>query len=618
MNQTTRYFAYVRKSTDDPLRQQRSIGDQIEELKMLAEREGIQIVEIIEEKQSAKIPGRPKFNEMLVRIERGEASAIIAWHPDRIARNPIDSGRVIHLLDTGKITDLKFSTYRFEANAQGKFMLAVMFGQSKYYVDNLSENIRRGMSHKLKEGGWPQAAPIGYMNDAEARTIVPHPVNGPIMRQMFELYATGDYPVTELREVLIDMGLTLGLRGRNIAAGKVYHALRNPFYYGVMRYGGEYYDGKHKPLVTQELFEKCQQMMKRRGRAGRRGKKLKVFAYRRLFRCGECGCMISMEVQKGHQYLRCTRKRRNCRQKFIRGEEMTRQLNADLHRFAMHPRTAGRLLAKIEGIREEESQASLVEQAKLKQEIVACQDRQDQLMNLSLDRLITVDEFRKTKNRLVLDEKAARERLAALAAGSWAIWLEPFKRFVNASLEATSVAESEDEAVKAKFVRTLGSNPTLRDQRLKWDLRGVWQLVENPDFVALKSLAAKGEFLNESEREEENEREWSGGESNSRPRHCERRALPTELPPRSNCAHGAAGAPWGGECSAGSDGCQACGRARSREQRRRGMAILLENEFSNWIGFHQTPGPLDDEQNYVASTLWMGCERDCAVRGVLG
>src|SRR6202035_1654543 len=170
-----RFFIYARKSTDDISRQIRSIDDQIAELRDLARKEQLDVAEVFIEKQTAKIPGRPVFNEMLERIEKGEATGILAWHPDRLSRNSLDGGRVIHLVATGKIKELKFPTIVFDPSPSGKFMLSIMFGQSKYYVDNLSENIKRGQRQKLKNGIWPKLAPLGYLNDRESRTIVPDP-----------------------------------------------------------------------------------------------------------------------------------------------------------------------------------------------------------------------------------------------------------------------------------------------------------------------------------------------------------------------------------------------------------------------------------------------------------
>ena len=127
-NQTRKFFIYARKSTDSEDRQVRSIGDQIAELKELAKKENLEVIDIIVEKQTAKAPGRPMFAEMLKRLEKGEALGILAWHPDRLARNSIDGGQIIYLVDTGVIKELKFPTFWFDPTPQGKFMLNIAFG----------------------------------------------------------------------------------------------------------------------------------------------------------------------------------------------------------------------------------------------------------------------------------------------------------------------------------------------------------------------------------------------------------------------------------------------------------------------------------------------------------
>lgn len=155
-NQTKKFFIYARKSTDSEDRQVRSINDQIAELKELAKKENLEIVDIFVEKQTAKKPGRPVFAEMLKRIEAGKAEGILARHPNRLARNSVDGGQIIYLVDTGVIKELKFPTFWFDPTPQGKFMLSIDSGQSKYYIDNLSENIKRGHRQKLSRGCVPK------------------------------------------------------------------------------------------------------------------------------------------------------------------------------------------------------------------------------------------------------------------------------------------------------------------------------------------------------------------------------------------------------------------------------------------------------------------------------
>ena len=166
-----KFFLYARKSTDVEDKQVLSIEAQITELRAFAKNERLSVVEELIEKQSAKIPGRPIFNAMLDRIERGEANGIISWHPDRLARNSMDGGKIIYLLDCGHILALKFPQFWFESTPQGKFMLNIAFGQSKYYIDSLSENVKRGMRQKVRRGEYPGLAPLGYFNDPRTKNV---------------------------------------------------------------------------------------------------------------------------------------------------------------------------------------------------------------------------------------------------------------------------------------------------------------------------------------------------------------------------------------------------------------------------------------------------------------
>src|SRR3989339_380202 len=278
-NQTKKFFIYARKSTDSEDRQIRSIVDQLAELRELAKKENIDVIDTLVEKQTAKKPGRPIFAEMLKRIEAGEATGILAWHPDRLARNSVDGGQIIYLVDTGIIKELKFPTFWFDPTPQGKFMLSIAFGQSKYYIDNLSENIRRGFRQKLRNGIWPCCAPLGYLNDKNTKTIYPDKDRAVFIRKTFELYSSGDYPLAEVRRIMNEVGL----KGRHTAlsVGNYQYMLKNPVYYGLIRYKGELYEGKHEPIITKALFDKCQEVMLCKSKP--KGPRLKPYTYRGVF-----------------------------------------------------------------------------------------------------------------------------------------------------------------------------------------------------------------------------------------------------------------------------------------------------------------------------------------------
>src|SRR3989304_3517652 len=236
-NQTKKFFIYARKSTDSEDRQIRSIADQLAELRELAKKENIEIVDILVEKQTAKKPGRPVFAEMLKRIGAGEAMGILAWHPLCLARNSVDGGRIIYAVDTTKIVSLRFPTFWFEPTPQGKFMLQVAFGQSKYYSDNLKKNVERGIRQKLRRGEWLTKAPFGYVNNPRTRNIEPDVVKAKVIVRAYQVYAQGSHTLVSLAQFFSEHGVVQ--KGTPPAKASVARMLTNRVYLGFTYHKGE-------------------------------------------------------------------------------------------------------------------------------------------------------------------------------------------------------------------------------------------------------------------------------------------------------------------------------------------------------------------------------------------
>ncbi|KKT02312.1 MAG: recombinase [Candidatus Peregrinibacteria bacterium GW2011_GWF2_43_17] len=461
-----KFFLYARKSTDVEDKQILSIEAQVTELRAFAKQENLSIVEVFIEKQSAKIPGRPIFNEMLKRIENGEAAGILAWHPDRLARNSVDGGKIIYLIDCGRITALKFPQFWFEPTPQGKFMLNIAFGQSKYYVDSLSENTKRGLRQKVRRGEYPSIAPIGYINDVRNKTIIVDKKKSKIIKAAFELYAEGNARLEDVSDFLAQKG-ALSRSGKRIHKDRITFILKNPFYYGHFRYAGDIHEGKYEPIIAKKLFDQVQEVLNDRGRP-RKSTKNEPKTFCGLFSCGECGMMITAEVQKGHTYYRCTKKGINkCQQPYIREEELDKQLSALIQKVSLPQDWAEELLQMAEKDGKESAQfcSAFVQEAQNKIHKIGMQIQR--LMDAYLEQDIDREEYRTRKSTLMSEKKTLEEKIINLEQKQ-NDWLEPFREWINTAQNAPKIAR--DEALfpkKALAKEIFGSNLRLAEKKAR-------------------------------------------------------------------------------------------------------------------------------------------------------
>ncbi|MGC9049216.1 MAG: recombinase family protein, partial [Patescibacteria group bacterium] len=469
-----RYFIYIRKSTDEEDRQVLSLEAQEIELKELAKKERLEIAGVFRESQTAKEPGRPIFNEMLSRVEKGEANGILAWHPDRLARNSVDGGKIIYLIDSGKIQSLKFPTFWFEPTPQGKFMLNIAFGQSKYFVDNLSENTKRGLRQKLRRGEWPGYAPLGCLNNLRTHTIVKDLKRSRLVKKLFELYSSGNYSLKDLQKIITAQGL-LSRNGKQLSISVIQNILQNPFYYGVFKYNGEFYQGTHKPIISKKLFDVCQKVLKERSQPVKRLEKTHIF--RGLLRCGECGCAITSEVQRGHIYYRCTKKKIPCSQRYVREENLVEQISKILQRVSLPNSWTKNMIAKLEEEKQEKNQADFSFAQNLKNQMRDCEEKLDKLLDIYLSGAISKEEYSQKKQKILNQKVEISEKLRDFEQNGNR-WLEQAKKFILTSNEAKIVALKGTLTEKREFLQKVGSNIILLNQQIKYFPRSAWKILE--------------------------------------------------------------------------------------------------------------------------------------------
>lgn len=316
-----KYLLYARKSTESEDRQVLSLGSQISELQELATKKGLVIERIFQESMSAKDPGRPIFDSMLAYIEKQEeAYGLLAWRLDRLARNALDGGRISWFMDRKLIAEVQTYDRLYKNVPDDKFFMNFEFGAAKKTVDDLSILVRRGNRAKLREGGWPSIAPLGYLNDKLNKTIVVDEERAPYIRKAFELYAMGGKSVRDVANILYESGFR-SRTGQKIHKSKIHTVLSDPFHTGMMKRNGKVYQGKHEPIVSHELFERVQDVL-----FGRIHTKMQTlfFPLRGYIKCGNCGCAFTASRKKGHDYYYCTNGKGQCEEhkRYMRSEKM--------------------------------------------------------------------------------------------------------------------------------------------------------------------------------------------------------------------------------------------------------------------------------------------------------
>lgn len=481
-----RYFEYCRKSTEDEDHQVLSIESQRSELARYAERENLRIIETREEAKSAKAPGRPIFDELLRRIERGEADGILAWHPDRLARNALDGGKIIHLLDAGKLVSLKFPTYTFENTSQGKFMLAIMFGQSKYYVDSLIENIRRGNRARRARGWMTSKPPMGYLNGRSStgeKIIIPDPLRFPILQKLWQLFLSGGFSVSELRRIAnIEMGLRTIKRRRSggnpLSVSGIYRIFSNPVYAGLLIHQGQTLPGRHQPMVSRGEFERAQMLLGRKNRA--RGK-TRGFAYTGIIHCGSCGGSITAEDKTNrfgtrYVYYHCTHKKagKPCREKCLEEKQLEKQVLVFLRNVALDRAETERALEAVEKARKAEGAETSI-RVTLEQALAGCTRRMDNLTKLRLRDFISDEEFVRQRMDLNREEAVLKERIAKLQGEEW---IEPSRNLFQFGNRAAFWLTHGTKTEKRLILATVGSNLSLKAKELCIDAAKPFLILE--------------------------------------------------------------------------------------------------------------------------------------------
>jgi DNA invertase Pin-like site-specific DNA recombinase len=354
--------AYCRVSSKEQEKEGFSIPAQQKLLREYADRNGIDIIREFADAETAKSTGREQFGEMIEFLRRAQARIILVEKTDRLYRNfrdyvTLDDFDVeIHLVKEGEVLSKDSASHQ-------KFIHGIKVLMAKNYIDNLSEEVKKGLYEKAANGQYPGQAPTGYLNDRDRRIMVIDPERAPLVRKMFELYATRDYTL----DMLFDWAKSNGLwskYGKPLSRGNIERILKNPVYYGGFVYGGKLYKGIHEPIVTKQLWDDVQAAFGRHNKI--MTKRKDDFAFAGLLTCAGCGCAVVAELKKGrYVYYHCSGSKRDCSigKEYVREEVLAEQFSDIMASIRVDDETIGRIVGALK--------ASATEKNKFRDEAIA-------------------------------------------------------------------------------------------------------------------------------------------------------------------------------------------------------------------------------------------------------
>jgi len=353
-----KYCLYARKSSESDERQTMSIDSQIKEMKTLAKRDKLEIIDTYKESHSAKISGsRPVFNKLLLDINQAKFNGILTWAPDRLSRNAGDLGMLVDLMDKGKLTQIKTFSQNFSNTPNEKFLLMILCSQAKLENDQKGINVKRGIRAKCEMGWRPGPCPVGFVNRSFAgkKDIAIDPDRGHFVTQMFEKVIEGKSG-RQIKKWADEAGFN-NKSGKPLTLSQIYKMLADPFYHGEFEYpvgSGIWYKGSHPPLITKNIFNEARKklVVPPKSKWGSRN-----VLFRNTFKCASCRATITGEEKfrkrkrqdpKRHVYYQCSKARnRQCKEPMLSEKWLIGALTRYINFMSMHHPQTIKITPKI-------------------------------------------------------------------------------------------------------------------------------------------------------------------------------------------------------------------------------------------------------------------------------
>jgi len=475
---TNEAVLYARVSSKEQEREGYSIPAQKKLLTYYAQKHGHEIVKEFIDIETAKQSGRTHFNEMVQYLEEHpKVGTILCEKTDRLYRNFKDYV-IIDDLDLTLIFVKEGSMLNKHSRSHEKFIHGIKVLMAKNYIDNLSEETRKGLLEKAEEGEFPALAPLGYRHDKVNKTIVLDEQRAPIIREMFELYAAGEYSIRGLQVYVTERGLT-SRRGNPVMRSSIAEMLKNPFYYGDFIWASRQYHGKHPPIISKELFDRVQSMISSKNRTR---ESVHGFAYTGLLKCAECGCSITAEIKKDcYVYYHCTFDKGRCGGSYVREEELERQFGKIFKKFQFSGKVFNWTRDALRMSQKEKAEFHNKAIEGLHAQYLKLQNRIDQMYLDKLDGEVEEAFYIKHMKEWREDQKRLQRQIEAHQEAD-ENYIEQGIRLIEIARNAYEFFQSKDKPNRAELIRFILPNSELRGGTVKPTFKPpfdiIWKLAQ--------------------------------------------------------------------------------------------------------------------------------------------
>ena len=467
---TARHLAviYARVSSKDQEKEGYSIPAQMELLRGYAGARGFTTLQEFVDVETAKAAGRTGFGEMIALLQKTKTCrTLLVEKTDRLYRNlkdwvTIDGlGLEVHFVKENVVLSP-------DSRSSEKFMHGIKVLMAKNYIDNLSEETRKGMLEKARQGVWPSYAPLGYLNVDGAngkRTIAPDANLAPAITKMFEQYATGQYSLKQMARTARADGLAYRKSGDDVPTSTIHKILRNRIYSGDFDFDGTRYQGTYEALVSHELWEQVQAILDGRG-AKKTRKMRETFAFSGLITCGHCGCAMVGEIKKGrYVYYHCTGFKGKCPEPYTREEVLEEKFTGILKGISFSDEVLGWVRQALRESHRDERQFHDDAIAKLQREHQRLQGRIDAMYEDKLDGRIANDYFDTKAAEMRAAQTAIMRDLAAHQTANCS-YIEEGVQLLELAHRAPVLFESQPPTEKRKLLNFVLSNCTWKGGEL--------------------------------------------------------------------------------------------------------------------------------------------------------